>query len=204
MSIIPGQINLKDFRKSALRKVIENKIGGAGHRSRYLAHAKRALYHLSYTPMQRRRRCWCFIMRVAQVFKQNLVKIGLATKRRTINSCSNLTHITGGAGHRSRYLAHAKRALYHLSYTPMQRRRRCWCFIMRVTLVFYQNLVKIGLVTKRRSINSCSNLTHITGGAGHRSRYLAHAKRALYHLSYTPMQRRRRCWCFIMRITLVF
>ena len=25
-------------------------IGGAGHRSRYLSHAKRALYHLSYAP----------------------------------------------------------------------------------------------------------------------------------------------------------
>ncbi|CAK8689827.1 unnamed protein product [Clavelina lepadiformis] len=27
-------------------------LGGAGYRSRYLAHAKRALYHLSYTPSQ--------------------------------------------------------------------------------------------------------------------------------------------------------
>ena len=26
--------------------------------------------------------------------------------------------ICGGAGYRSRYLSHAKRALYHLSYTP--------------------------------------------------------------------------------------
>jgi hypothetical protein len=25
-------------------------IGGAGYRSRYLSHAKRALYHLSYAP----------------------------------------------------------------------------------------------------------------------------------------------------------
>ncbi len=27
---------------------------------------------------------------------------------------------TGGAGYRSRYLSHAKRALYHLSYAPGQ------------------------------------------------------------------------------------
>ena len=26
------------------------KVGGAGYRSPYLSHAKRALYHLSYTP----------------------------------------------------------------------------------------------------------------------------------------------------------
>ena len=27
-----------------------NQVGGAGYRSRYLSHAKRALYHLSYAP----------------------------------------------------------------------------------------------------------------------------------------------------------
>ena len=29
---------------------LTKKFGGAGHRSPYLSHAKRALYHLSYTP----------------------------------------------------------------------------------------------------------------------------------------------------------
>ena len=31
--------------------IINIKSGGAGHRSRYLSHAKRALYHLSYAPV---------------------------------------------------------------------------------------------------------------------------------------------------------
>ena len=31
-------------------KIPEKRIGGAGYRSPYLSHAKRALYHLSYTP----------------------------------------------------------------------------------------------------------------------------------------------------------
>ena len=31
----------------------------------------------------------------------------------------NLQNICGDAGYRSRYLSHAKRALYHLSYTPV-------------------------------------------------------------------------------------
>ena len=29
----------------------QKKFGGAGYRSRYLSHAKRALYHLSYAPV---------------------------------------------------------------------------------------------------------------------------------------------------------
>ena len=29
----------------------KRKVGGEGHRSPYLSHAKRALYHLSYTPV---------------------------------------------------------------------------------------------------------------------------------------------------------
>ena len=33
------------------------RLGGAGHRSPYLSHAKRALYHLSYTPMKTWRTC---------------------------------------------------------------------------------------------------------------------------------------------------
>ena len=40
-----------------------------------------------------------------------------------ILSCSNnhfhLKKLFGDAGYRSRYLPHAKRALYHLSYTPV-------------------------------------------------------------------------------------
>ena len=32
------------------KKGKKNELGGAGYRSRYLSHAKRALYHLSYAP----------------------------------------------------------------------------------------------------------------------------------------------------------
>ena len=38
---------LKEKRRVGLRK---EKSGGEGYRSPYLSHAKRALYHLSYTP----------------------------------------------------------------------------------------------------------------------------------------------------------
>ena len=33
-----------------MQGVKKSKVGGAGYRSRYLSHAKRALYHLSYAP----------------------------------------------------------------------------------------------------------------------------------------------------------
>ena len=41
------------MESSSIPKIIikKKKIGGEGHRSPYLSHAKRALYHLSYTPV---------------------------------------------------------------------------------------------------------------------------------------------------------
>ena len=36
--------------KSTIIDMRKNMVGGAGYRSRYLSHAKRALYHLSYAP----------------------------------------------------------------------------------------------------------------------------------------------------------
>ena len=35
-----------------------------------------------------------------------------------MKNITKLKKISGGAGYRSRYLSHAKRALYHLSYAP--------------------------------------------------------------------------------------
>ena len=51
---IPGRCNptfylfMKSNKEEGDEK--ENIFGGAGYRSRYLSHAKRALYHLSYAP----------------------------------------------------------------------------------------------------------------------------------------------------------
>ncbi len=44
----------KEFKKVQMKLIIELakiRCGGAGYRSRYLSHAKRALYHLSYAPV---------------------------------------------------------------------------------------------------------------------------------------------------------
>ena len=40
----------------------------------------------------------------------------------------NIEH--GGAGYRSRYLSHAKRALYHLSYAPVLKTMSCACMYL--------------------------------------------------------------------------
>ncbi len=39
-------------------KLSSGKVGDAGYRSRYLSHAKRALFHLSYTPRQESHSRW--------------------------------------------------------------------------------------------------------------------------------------------------
>jgi hypothetical protein len=41
--------NFVEFEFKIMNK--KKVIGGAGYRSRYLSHAKRALYHLSYAPV---------------------------------------------------------------------------------------------------------------------------------------------------------
>ncbi len=40
-----------DVRYTYEKKMLKKWVGGAGYRSRYLSHAKRALYHLSYAPI---------------------------------------------------------------------------------------------------------------------------------------------------------
>ena len=44
LMVIPKGIHCFSIRKE------KRSVGDAGYRSRYLSHAKRALYHLSYTP----------------------------------------------------------------------------------------------------------------------------------------------------------
>ena len=46
---------------------------------------------------------------------------------------SEKTRKNGGEGHRSPYLSHAKRALYHLSYTPYNETLRISILIPTIT-----------------------------------------------------------------------
>ena len=65
---------------------------------------------------------------------------------------------------------------------PKSLHESCRVFAFYSTCVlhtfFFLQAVYLGL--------TLSKPTKICGGAGHRSPYLSHAKRALYHLSYTP------------------
>jgi hypothetical protein len=60
--------------------------------------------------------------------------------------------IVGGAGYRSPYLSHAKRALYHLSYTP--------CLVEVLSI---GNKIKLFVNVTRFALNcSCSQLIFIS------------------------------------------
>ena len=97
----------------------QKSFGDEGHRSPYLSHAKRALYHLRYIPV---------LFKLGASFEQNSWNISFPL----VTSCqfipiiskykpelSNPQKCFGDAGYRSPYLSHAKRALYHLCYLPV-------------------------------------------------------------------------------------
>ena len=120
----------------------QNCFGDAGHRSPYLSHAKRALYHLSYIPV-------LFNLRAS--FEQNSCNISFPF----VTSCqfipiiskykpelSNPQKCFVEAGYRSPYLSHAKRALYHLSYIPVLFKLRAsfWTQFMKNRFSFCNEL----------------------------------------------------------------
>ena len=161
--------------------------GDAGHRSPYLSHAKRALYHLSYIP---------YSSSFELASEHNSLKIGF----RFVTSCQFLPIISkyrwelwnpqkcfGDAGHRSPHLSHAKRALYHLRYIPVLFKLRAsfWTQFMKYQFPFVTSCQFIPIISKYKW--ELSNPQKCFGDAGYRSPYLSHAKRALYHLSYIPV-----------------
>ena len=161
--------------------------GDAGHRSPYLSLAKRELYHLSYIPV---------LFKLRASFEQNSWKTGF----RFVTNCQFLPIISnykwelsnpqkrfGDAEHRSAYLSHAKRALYHLSYIPVMisLRSSFWTQFMKYQFPFVTSCQFIPIISKYKPELSYSQKWF--GDAGHRSPYFSHAKRALYHLSYIPV-----------------
>ena len=100
---------------------------------------------------------------------------------------SNPQKTFGDAGHRSPYLSHAKRALYHLRYIPelFKLRASFWTQFMKYQFPFVTSCQFIPIISKYKP--ELSNPQKSFGDAGHRSPYLSHAKRALYHLSYIPV-----------------
>ena len=118
---ICNELSIPSHYQQLQPRIIESSkcFGDAGHRSPYLSHAKRALYHLSYIPV---------LLKLPASFEQNSWNISFPF----VTSCqfipiiskykpelSNPQKCFGDAGHRSPYLSHAKRALYHLSYIPV-------------------------------------------------------------------------------------
>ena len=93
----------------------------------------------------------------------------------------------GDAGHRSPYLSHAKRALYHLSYIPVPFKLRAsfWTKFMKYQLSICNELPIPSHY--QQTPNGIVEASKCFGDARHRSTHPSHAKRALYQLSYIPV-----------------
>ena len=156
--------------------------------SPYLSHAKRALYHLRYIPVLFKLGAsfWTKFMKYLFPFVTSCQFLPIFTNKKKQNS-RILKNFFGDAGHRSSYLSHAKRALYHLSYIPVMISLRA-----SFSTQFLKNRFSI--------CNEVSNHSHyqqeqtrivesskMFWDARQLSPYLLHAKRALYHLSYIPV-----------------
>ena len=110
--------------------------GDAGHRSPYLSHAKRTLYHLSYIPVP-------FKLRASFWTKSMIYQLSICKElsipsqyQQTPNRIVEASKDFGDAGHRSTHLSHAKRALYHFCYVPILFKLRAsfWTKLMIVQL----------------------------------------------------------------------
>ena len=97
---------------------------------------------------------------------------------------SNPLKCFGDAGHWSPYLSHARRALYHLRYIPFlfNLGASFWTKFMKYLFPFVTSCQFLPIFIDKKT--ESSNPKKCFGDAGHRSSYLSHAKRALYHLSY--------------------
>ena len=188
-----------------------------GHRSPYLSHAKRALYHLSYVPVEEMGSycliqpslcCWNSWTESSIAFRRNFGFVG--------------------AGHQSICFSHANRLPSRLTWVAGGVQRSCLCqtdvFGSLISIVMfpptsfwgkpwwfgtpiassassvlfqmlpfaywtYKSMSSFGLAKQLTVfLFLFTGLLWKIGDAGHRSPYLSHAKRALYHLSYIPVE----------------
>ena len=69
--------------------------------------------------------------------------------------------VFGGAGYRSRYLSHAKRALYHLSYAPCVKSSTCvTCFTSTILLNYIKYRPNKEVTRSIWSKRSCCAIVH--------------------------------------------
>ena len=193
------------------------KIGDAGHRSPYLSHAKRALYHLSYVPVEETGSYT--LSNLSSVFETveqspllHIVVI-LALSVRVINPrVSHMPIACPPDWHASlvgsTWAVYVRRmSLIVLSVEFMFPSTSFWgkpwrfgaliafsaSSVLFQMLPFpywtYKSMSSFG-VTKQLSVFPflISGLLWKIGDPGHYSPYLSHAKRALYHLSYIPVE----------------
>ena len=179
--------------------------GDAGHRSPYLSHAKRALYHLSYIPV---------LLSFELASEQNQWYISF----RFVTSCQFLTIISK---HQIE-LSKPQKVLEMRGIDPRTFRIQSERSTISATFPYSSSFE---LASERNSWNiSCRFVTSCQffvsscqyqqtpnriveasknfGDAGHRSTHLSHAKRALYHFCYVPILFKLRA-SFWMKLMIV-
>ena len=160
--------------------------GDAGHRSPYLSHAQRALYHLRYIPVLFKLRAsfWTQFMKYVSIC--NEVSIS-PHNQQTKNNCrilKNVLEMRGIDPRTSRMLSERSTIWAISPYSSsfeLASEHNSW----KTGFRFVTSCQFLPIINKYRW--ELSNPQKCFGDAGHRSPYLSHAKRALYHLSYIPV-----------------
>ena len=161
--------------------------GDAGHRSKHLSHAMRALCHFCYVPVLVKLRAsfWTKFM-IDQLSISNELSIPShyqQTPLRIVEASKSF----GDAGHRSTHLSHAKQALYHLSYIPVP--FKLWASFWAKSMIYQLSICNELSIPShyQQTPNWLFEASKSFGDAGHRSTHLSHAKRALCHFCYVPV-----------------
>ena len=186
---ICNELSIPSHYQQTPNRIVEasKSLRDAGHRSTHLSHAKGALCHFCYVPV-------LFKLRASFWTKSMIYQLSICNELSIFSFCQpeqnrivEASKMFGDAGHRSPYLSHAKKALYHLSYILVLFKLRAsfWTKSMIYQLSICNELSIFSFCQPEQ--NRIVEASKMFGDAGHRSPYLSHAKKALYHLSYIPV-----------------
>ena len=176
--------NYSHYQQVQTRIVESSKcFGDAGHRSPYLSHAKRALYHLSYIPVMISLRAsfWTHFMKHQfSICNELSIPSHYQQKRTRIIEFSKMFWRCGTSRMLSQRSTIWATSPYSSSF-ELASEHNSW----KIGFRFVTSCQFLPIISKYKS--ELSNPQKCFGDAGHRSPYLSHAKRALYHLSYIPV-----------------
>ena len=166
----------------------QKSFGDEGHRSPYLSHAKRVLYHLSYIPVLFKLRASFWTQSMKNWFsicnELSIPSHYQQIQMRVIESSKNVLEMRGIDPRTSRMLSERSTIWATSPYSSrfeLASERNSW----KIDFRFVTSCQFLLIISKYKW--ELSNPQKSFGDEGHRSPYLSHAKRVLYHLSYIPV-----------------